>query len=58
MAIKGAKIVNNAGLLELYRVVLNLYNRGLVSKDEIKELTNSLKDLTDQLPDIQEKFLH
>lgn len=58
MAIKGTKIVNNAGLLELYRVVLNLYNRGLVTKDEIKELTNSLKDLTDQLPEVQERFLH
>lgn len=51
-------MINNAGLLEIYRVVLNLYNKGLATKDEIKELSNTLKDLLADLPDTQEKYLH
>lgn len=55
---KRPQMINNAGLLEIYRVVLNLYNKGLATKDEIKELSNTLKDLLTDLPDTQEKYLH
>lgn len=57
-ATKRPQMINNAGLLEIYRVVLNLYNKGLASKDEIKELSNTLKDLIIDLPETQEKYLH
>lgn len=58
MATKDVKLVENAGLLELFRVVLNLYNKNLASKDEIKQLVNTLKDFTTNLPDTPPKYLN
>lgn len=58
MATKDVKLVENAGLLELFRVVLNLYNKNLASKDEIKQLINTLKDFTINLPDTPPKYLN
>lgn len=51
-------VVNNAGMIELERVVANLYAKGLVTKTEIKELINSLKVLVDNLPERKETHLH
>jgi hypothetical protein len=51
-------VVNNAGMIEIERIVGNLYAKGLVSKDEIKELINNLKQLIDNLPDRKENLLH
>lgn len=46
------------GIIELERVITNLYAKKLVSKDEIKQFINSLKALVDKLPDTEEEFLH
>lgn len=51
-------VLNNAGIIELERVITNLYAKKLVSKDEIKQFINSLKSLVDKLPDHEEEFLH
>lgn len=51
-------VLNNAGMIELERTITSLYSKRLVSKDEIKELINSLKLLVNGLPDNDETFLH
>jgi len=51
-------VVQNAGLLELERIVANLYAKDMVSKDEIKELINSLKMMVDILPEQKQTYIH
>lgn len=51
-------VLNNAGMVELERVVTNLYAKKLVSKDEIKEFINSLKALVERLPEHEETYQH
>ena len=58
MSNKVRMVVQNAGLVELYKVVLKLYNKNLITKDDIKEFHHNLKVLTDTLPEAEERFLH
>lgn len=56
--INSSTVLANAGMIELERAVTNLYAKRLVSKDEIKELINNLKQLVDKLPDLDEWYLN
>lgn len=51
-------VSSNTGMVELERVVANLYSKGLCSKDEIKEFINNLKLLVENLPERKENHLH
>jgi hypothetical protein len=50
--------INNLGIVELDRTVTLLYNKRLISKDDIKQFINILKDLVKDLPDNDDTFLH
>lgn len=50
--------LNNTGIVELERVITNLYVKKLVTKEEIKQFINSLKNLVENLPDHNETFIN
>ena len=50
--------LSTASMVELEKVITELYAKKLVTKDNIKELINNLKVLVDQLPEIEETYLH
>jgi len=51
-------ILSNIGMVELERAILSLYAKRLITKDQVKELINSLKLLVNQLPDLEVQYLH
>lgn len=50
---KQLAVPNNPGMVEIEKVVAQLYVQKLITKDDIKELINSLKLLASLLPDTE-----
>jgi len=48
---KANKTLTNAGSIEIEKLVLSLYIKGGINKDQIKELADSLLQLHKDLPD-------
>ncbi len=50
------KPLNNAGSIEIEKMILSLYIKGAISKTQIKELAETLQLMAKELPD--DKDLH
>jgi hypothetical protein len=54
---KEIPLVTNPTLLEVYKLVLSLYGKGSLTKQDLKEFNFSLKEIVNRLPETEIKYL-